>query len=147
MNMAELYQSIMARPRIYPGEVKEGSRIAVILPDNSIDIMKIGAIAYARRERWYLWQTRDDVGRIEYAVATVCPHQASVVMSGDGSLKLNELVDTEWLAMSGGGIKGLDGYARAHMACISKYPVVRITKEEMRLVQEAIESRHRELKQ
>src|SRR3989338_4227219 len=96
MNMTELYQSMIGRERMHQDKVREGSRIAVILPGNQADIMKVGTVAHSVRDSRCMGLTRYDAIGEKYAVAKVCPHQASVMMRSDGSIHLNALVDVEW---------------------------------------------------
>jgi hypothetical protein len=87
MNLKELYQTIVSREDVPYASLKPRMRIAIVTPAGTLDVMKVDRVGEGR-------PSLDE--QIRYmAVAKVCPGQASMTLSSDGVVCLNELMDVK----------------------------------------------------
>ncbi len=165
MSMIDLYGRIISREPVPYLDIRQGQRIAAVLPAGEMDIMKIAGLGYAEKFGGLV------------AVAAVCPGQASMKLKSGGALELNALAKLEnptgealmaarkasdwrvgWLIneeayrqIKGGNLERMLGpllhYSRAHWIGIKEYPILSVTADEMRQMQQAIEIQHPELKE
>ena len=98
--MKQIYIDLMANGPIDYRLIKQDKRIAIMLPDRSLDIMKVLDVVAVEDEL--------------IAVAKVCPGQASFALDPQGIVRLNDLISTMPLTPE-------NEYAVRHGCCV-EYP-------------------------
>ena len=78
--MKQIYLDLIGQEPMNYELIKPKKRIAIMLPDQSLDIMKVLNVV----------QVKDET----IAVAKVCPGQGSFILDSDGNIRLNDLIDT-----------------------------------------------------
>lgn len=136
MNLHELYETIVSREDVPYTSLKSRMRIAVVTPEGTLDVMKIDRVGEGR-------PSLDE--QIRYmAVAKVCPGQASMTLSSDGEVCLNELMDIE--SLDGPYMTAIDPlselgvlshrHQRAYWVDLDEHTAIKkVQKSEMREIQ------------
>jgi hypothetical protein len=151
-----LYRAIMAKPNLPYTDLKAGKRVAVVTYGAVLDIMKVDAVGLGRPAYCVGIGVEEDAYHITLyckkrpmwpvAVAKVCPGQASMRLSRDGSLERNGLEEVIVGLGNDAVLEGLPGL-REHLGVLANYrkahwialgndlKIKQLTRSEMRDIQ------------
>lgn len=139
MNLTELYKTIISREDVPYTSLRPKMRIAVVTSSGNLDVMKIDRVGEGR-------PSLDE--QIRYmVVAKVCPGQASMTLSREGNVHLNELMsvtspdDPYGTAITPWDELGVlsNRHGKAYWVYLDKKTAIkRVQKSEMREIQGAL---------